>query len=120
MAMVLKKIAVINVRKLPGYKRTWDYSRISNAYNQYKDVLLLQIETYKPDIIIGGSTIHLFKNDLSFGEYKTKGSVEYWMTKSKIYIAAYHPGQTQVIRQKYVNDIIGVAKMWDDWKNQSN
>lgn len=113
MADVVKDIAVINVKKLPGYTHTHD-SIIRNAYNQHKDVLLKQIEVYNPNIIIGGSTLSLFYNDLEIGEDNQKkyGSIHYAIKSSQLFISAYHPGQTQIIRRTYVNDIINCAKQW--------
>ncbi len=52
MVSTIKCIAVINVKKLPGFKRTPDFGPIANAYHRNKDVLLKQINTYNPDIVL--------------------------------------------------------------------
>ena len=63
MAEVLKKIAYINVSKMPGYTQS-DSEKIWWAYTNWRDILLEQIKMYKPQIIIFGYTFELFKNDL--------------------------------------------------------
>lgn len=118
MAEIIRSVAVINVKKLPGFTRTYDYGIICNAYNKNKAILLKQIDTYNPDIIIGGSTLDLFYDDLKISKDKIKnnGSVDYATINSKLFISAYHPGQTQVTRDNYVNDIINTVKAWADNK----
>lgn len=115
MAEIVKNIAVINVQKLPGFTRTYDYERIVNAYNKHKDILLKQIETYNPDIIIGGATLQLFFDDLGIKDaFINNGCIDYATKNSKLFIHAYHPAQTQVTRDKYVDDIINTTKLWTD------
>ena len=52
MADVIKQIAVINVKKLPGLKQTKNFGPIKSAYLKHKELLHKQIELYNPDIII--------------------------------------------------------------------
>lgn len=119
-AEIIRDIAVINVKKLPGYTRTYDYGLIWNAYNKNKSILLKQIEAYKPDIVIGGSTMQLFYNDLGINKQNifNFGSIDYSIVNLKIYIAAYHPAQTQITRDNYLNDIINAVKIWATKINQ--
>jgi hypothetical protein len=113
MADVVKDIAVINVKKLPGFTQTCDYGTIGSAYNRHKDILLRQIETYKPNIIIGGSTMQLFYNDLGISDIqKNYGSVNYAVKDMKLFITAYHPAQRTITRPSYVNDIVNCVKQW--------
>ena len=63
MNLILRNIAFVNVQKLPAKTRTSD-AALKNAYQKNKEILLEQIATYRPDIIIGGKTLHLFKDDL--------------------------------------------------------
>jgi hypothetical protein len=110
MTEIVKKIAVINVNKLPGFTRTYDYSNIWHAYNDHKDILLRQIKTYNPDIVIGGSTLQLFFDDLGIRTtLKTSNSIDFSVNNSKLYISAYHPAQTKITRDIYINDITSVA-----------
>jgi hypothetical protein len=90
----LKSIAVINVKKTPGFKNTPKVN-LANAYNQYRELLLAQINIYNPDIIIGGSTMHLFYEDLAIDKTKLvqNKSLTYYQTENRIYIDAYHPSQ---------------------------
>lgn len=115
MAEIIRNVAVINVQKLPGFTRTYDYDRIWSAYQKNRDILLKQIDTYNPDIIIGGYTLQLFLDDLGIkNDLKNNGSIDYATKNSKLFIHAYHPAQTQITRDIYVNDIINTAKVWAD------
>jgi len=116
MADIVRNIAVINVKKLPGFTRTNDFGPIWNAYNKHKKLLHNQLDTYNPDIIIGGSTLTLFYDELGIKkEDETKfGCIEYVEKNSKLYISAYHPAQTTVTRDIYINDIIKLTKLWVD------
>jgi len=54
MADILKKIAYINVNKMPGYTQS-DGEKIRLAYTNWHDILLEQIKMYEPQIIISGA-----------------------------------------------------------------
>ena len=119
MVDVIKQIAVINVKKLPGFTRTYGSVTINSAYLEHKELLHKQIELYNPDIIIGGSTMYLFYEKLRINpeDIIKSGSIDYAIKGNKIYIAAYHPGQTQVTRDVYVNDIIKATQaFWETRK----
>lgn len=112
MAKIIRSVAVINVKKIPGGKRTYDFNIIKDAYNRHKDILHEQIKLYNPDIIIGGATMDLFFHDLGISseDIKSNNSVRYAVKDGKIYLAAYHPAQTTVKRHIYVDDIISVIE----------
>jgi hypothetical protein len=112
MLKVIEQIAVINVKKLPGFTRTKGFGPIERAYQANKTLLHKQIKIYDPDIIIGGSTMHLFYEELGIKkeEIEVCGSIHVSVKQNKLYIAAYHPGQTQVDRYTYVDDILKVAQ----------
>jgi hypothetical protein len=113
---VIRKIAVINVKKLPGFTRTKDSGSIALAYQMNKALLHKQIDTYNPDIIIGGSTLHLFYDELGIRQkdIRISGSIHFAINKGKLLIHAYHPAQTQVGREAYIGDIVDVAqKFWN-------
>jgi hypothetical protein len=113
----LKSIAYINVKKLPGHKTSY-YKIINEAYEKHKDILLKQISLINPDIIIGGSTLGLFLNDLGISRKDTirfKG-LNCFIKDNKIFIEAYHPAQrtstTGVTQEMYCNDIITAVQEW--------
>ena len=112
MVKILRNIAVINVKKLPGLTRTHDFGAISEAYSKHKGILLRQLSVYNPDVIIGASTLPLFYDDLGIDRkgIQTLGCVNSIVKNKKIYIDAYHPAQLKVQRNQYVNDIITVVK----------
>jgi len=112
----LKSVAIINIKKLPGFTSSQN-NIIESTYVQYKDILLKQIEYFNPDIIIGGSTLYNFYQDFGFTkeQMKTLDSVNYITKNNKIFIAAYHPAQrpgiTGISYEKYCDDIINAAKI---------
>ena len=114
MANIIRNVAVINVKKIPGGKRTYDYSIIRDSYNRHKDILHEQIKLYNPHIIIGGATMDLFFQDLGISseDIKSNNSVRYAVKDGKIYLAAYHPAQTTVKREIYVDDIITTVEAY--------
>jgi hypothetical protein len=123
MLKVLKSIAYINVKKIPG-RKTSNNSEISNAYRLYNRILLKQIWSYNPDIIIGGYTLKLFLNDLGLKreEMVKNGSLDYIIKDNKVFIDAYHPaqrtGNTGVSQEQYCDDIINTVKIWSTFSNQ--
>lgn len=95
----LKKIAYINLSKMPGNTTSSD-SHLKECYPLWKDILFEQIELYKPDIIIFGNTLPYFKEDLQItGEplYKTTSGKwnahTYKQEDNRILIDAYHPSR---------------------------
>lgn len=117
MTEIVRNIAVVNVKKLPGFTRT-NFGPIAAAYNKHKRLLHKQIDSYNANIIIGGSTLNLSYNELGIkkSDEKKFGCVKYVELNSKLFISAYHPAQTTVTRERYVNDIINLVKYWADTK----
>jgi hypothetical protein len=76
-----------------------------------RKLLVRQIEVYSPHIVIGGSTLHLLKNDLGitddhnldFGHFQKDG---------KLFLDTYHPAQLRKKTAWYVDKIMERAKQW--------
>ena len=113
MAEVLQRIAYINMKKLPG-KTTTPTDVLTEAYSRDKSLLLRQIETYEPNIIIGGHTLSYFHDDLGPGKLKKnkRGSLTTYQSEDQIYLDAHHPVQRQYTREVYVDDIVQAVKQW--------
>lgn len=119
MAEELKKMAYINLSKMPGGKTSND-GNLWGCYALWKDILFEQIELYKPDVIIFGKTFQFFKNDLKIVEepmYSISGtlSVDAYKKDGIILIDAYHPsgpgkGGERTWDNKYVNNIINAYR----------
>lgn len=60
---ILEAIAFINIKKTPGGSVSNDKELIE-YYQKYRDVVLNQITSFKPNIIIGGNSIKFLINDL--------------------------------------------------------
>ena len=92
-----KSIAYINIKKIPGSVRSFQ-NEIKKAYNDYKDLLIEQIETYNPKIIICGNTLPYFSMDNYFGKINRKSFDTnpksrycYYALKEKLFINTFHP-----------------------------
>jgi len=112
----VKKIAYINVKKYPNLNTNSDKTVIKNSFKENKNFLMKQIEIFEPDIIIGGSTLHLFHNELNIKSLKENkiGYMRYYTSAKNIYIEAYHPSvRSQNCKSDdYVNLIILAVKNW--------
>lgn len=113
MLEALKSSAYINIKKIPGQKSSTP-KVIQQSYNSDKGIILHQIETIKPSIIICGGTFNLLINDLEIRQLIKHNSVSYAITNKFIIIKAYHPSYrtstTKVSEDQYCNDIITVSK----------
>ena len=112
MHQILNKIAVINIKKTPGQTAT-DYKSLDEAFKANKDILFKQIETYDPDIIIGGNTLGYFFNEMGIllNQFTDSDPVYYYKKDGKLFINAYHTAQRNTVdKDLYVNEIISAVK----------
>lgn len=109
MAEVLKRIAYINVSKMPGYTQSED-EKIRLAYSQWREILQEQIKMYEPQVIIFGYTFDLFKEDLVGGDAEPKhrddGVIHVYEKEGVKLLDVYHPNQRVISREKYIDSII--------------
>ena len=112
MMEVLQSAAFMNINKLPGLTKS-DDQLIRKSYADHRKLLFQQLETIRPDVVIGGNTLQWFKRDLDFDnllEHKTD-SVEVLTRGSQIFIDAFHPAhQGRVLKEVYVNDIVSAVE----------
>jgi hypothetical protein len=107
----LRKIAFINVSKLPGLKMS-PWARIREAYHQHRDVILDQIRTYSPNIIFACDPhANLILKDLGFSESQWKwfasaASIQVSSEQRLVWVG--HPS-SRTKRAPYVNDAINAA-----------
>jgi hypothetical protein len=104
----LKKIAYINVKKTAGFALAKP-AEIKDYYIRSKEILLEQINTINPDILIFGKTFNLFKDDLFVPELNNYGTCKAISYNNKIYIDAYHPA-CRSKQNIYCNDIINAIQ----------
>lgn len=109
----LKNMAFINIQKFAAGTTT-NMIDIKNAYNQHKHILLKQIETYNPDVLIfAGNTISLFETDLCLIESKSGyDEYNYWVKNKQLFINANHPAypKKEEDKENYVDDIVRIVK----------
>ena len=107
----LRTIAYINVSKFPGRSRSVA-TQIEAAYQQNREILKWQVETFDPQVIIAGNILPLFFRDfaLTHEEMQHAKSVDYAHKDGRLYINAYHPSYWRCKEENYVNDITAVIR----------
>jgi hypothetical protein len=113
MADSLQNIAVLNIGKMPATSTAKD-ADIAYKYDFWKPILLRQINSYDPHILIFGNTFKYFLLDLGLSENEVQyvDNVEYVVSKNKLYLSAYHPAVRPVTisEEVYCNEIIDTVK----------
>jgi len=112
---VLRKIAVINVGKRPGKEKT-PARRLREAFERFGKVVLKQVELIDPDIIIGGSTLGFFYEEIGVGDDEVDKSDPKLYSAEKdgrLWLAAYHTNVRRVItHQEYYDGTVRKGKPW--------
>ncbi len=103
----LAGIAYININKMPSGTRSSD-SAIRESYGIWGDLIKKQIETYNPDVIILGGT----EKFLRFLERAKKIEKDFpvYEKDERYFISVYHPAQTTMSVDDYVNLVINSLK----------
>jgi len=115
----LYNIAFINVKKSPNTVDSRSREpEIRKAYKQNKEILLDQISTYDPDIIIFGNTMTYFYNDLGIKQDKIvihSTNTNYLINNKCLYIDVYHPAYKKGLKQReaYCDEIVEVIERCD-------
>ena len=111
MAQCLNKICLVNINKKPAFHRSNDLE-IGIKYQYWKPILFWQMKVYDPQIVIFGNTFQHFWEDMSINSDNIMHGdcVDYIATEKVLYISAYHPAQTTITRDRYVNGIIDIIK----------
>jgi hypothetical protein len=110
---VIRRLAFINAKKLPGV--TWGASSplILEWYCRGKQIILGQINAYCPDVVFGCAPhFPAILDDLDCGwrsRVRAAGSARYVWHGDVLFIQVYHPGQTQISREKYVDDALNAV-----------
>ena len=103
----IKKIAWLNISNIAGDSVSPD-SRITEAYNNWKDILSRQLRIYDPEIIILGNTYKWVSSLLEIGDIipiKVNSAWAYVRPDGKIVIWAYHPSCRKK-DETYIDDIL--------------
>lgn len=116
-ANIVKEVAFINAQKLPSKNGTrTDMNDIVYSIKKYWDLLNRQRNLLNPNILIFANTFDLYRNLLGLEnkELISNGSCQYLIDGDKLYIRAYHPAQTQIKSDQYVNDIVNAVRIWNN------
>lgn len=107
---VLRSLAFINAKKLPGVTRGAYAPSILEWYSRGRAVIHAQIAAFAPEIIFGCSPhMPAILDDLAVGWRERKqstGSADYVWHDNILFVHVYHPGQTQINRARYVDDAL--------------
>jgi hypothetical protein len=110
---VLRRLAFINVKKLPGVTRGAYGPTIMEWYSRGKRIILEQIKAYCPEIVFGCSPhFPAILDDLLCGwrdRVRSVGSARYVWHENTLFVHVYHPGQTRIKRPKYVDDALNAV-----------
>ena len=108
----LKKIAYINVGKMPGYQES-PPNHMQECYNTWQPILEEQIKIYDPEVIIFGYTFYLFQDYFKINEKPITTVSGNWNTNvykkdNRILIDAYHPSRKggENTSKDYVTSIV--------------
>ena len=120
MLKMLKSSAYINISKMPGKTTS---TSMNAPYEQWREIILKQIEGYKPDVIIFGNTYDgLFdqedfaKNAKWAEELSSPGFVEANVSEGTLLINAWHPSPMRVVshpevtEEVYVDTIVNAVR----------
>ena len=117
MAQVLKRIAYINISKMPALTQT-DDGQLQELYERWRPILLRQIEVYDPQVIVFGNTFRYFKNDLAPGAAQPDQvygghAFHTYVRGGRLLIDAYHPNQRVLPRGEYVDSLIDIIRSYE-------
>jgi hypothetical protein len=107
---VLRRLAFVNVKKLPGVTRGAYSPTIMEWFSRGKAIIMEQIRAYSPNVVFGCSP-HLpaILDELQpmwREAVQTVGSADYVWHQKTLFVHVYHPGQSQVSRETYVDDAL--------------
>jgi len=113
MARIYRRIGYINVQKLPGPRQS-DNSQVLEAYQKHKEIILKQIRSCEPQIVIG---CHHYMREImrdcgiNIENIKpTNSSVQYAIGAGRLFIQTYHPSRQPIPHKEWVDDIVRVVK----------
>jgi hypothetical protein len=115
-AEFIHHVAVVNTKKTPAVGRVLSNDGdIADAFQKNKAILGQQFALLRPQIVIGGNVLSLYR-DL-FGLQEPTGYLHYqerpyYFKDNTLYIDAYHPAYWVIDVEKYVDDIILVARKY--------
>lgn len=124
LAEIMKRIAIINIKKTPGGKST-KQSNLEYFYSKHKELIKNQIKLIDPTVIIVANEMKLFLKDLNLANCG-KDHIDYLFTeigkrrtfkyKNKLFISSYHPN-AKIKHKYYCNEIYREYQKWKDEKD---
>lgn len=128
-AWLLKQIALVNIKKIPG-SGTTDYLDFDAFFSipQNREFLNKQLSIYEPDLVICGKTAYYLQNtDAAYSKSKWKSThsgISYLRIHNTIYLDFVHPlaripkNYTFYVLMNVLEEINTVEKM--GWEHRRN
>jgi len=121
---ILHQIAFINAKKLPGVTRGAYAPSIMEWFSKGKEIVMEQIATYAPEIVFGCSPhFPAILDALQSGwrsEARSVGSAVHVWHQNTLFVHVYHPGQTQISWESYVEDALNAVSQARQQKALAN
>lgn len=115
MCEMIDRIAIINASKMPSVTGTYTLNgNLVDGHVYSKKIVMKQLDVFRPTIRIYANTFHLYQQGLEIDDSHIQPigltKTNLYINKGVVHIDAYHPAQTQITRDVYVNEIILAAK----------
>lgn len=111
---ILENIAYINLKKIPGGAQA-NETKIYEAYQKSKQLIMKQIELYAPDfVIITGNKLSIMAGDLGIDQYNIKSDIQnakYTKHNDIVFIDTFHPAQRKIKHQDFYESIMQACQM---------
>ena len=128
LASALERIAIINLKKTSGgSKITKEFTETVNK-QENRDIFITQIKRIKPDVIICGNTLNKIKaSEINFREVKgisfsskAMKKNHYFCFKNVVFINIYHPSNTSIKEEEYIDAAVEAYQYWMNNKDTEN
>jgi len=111
----MDNIAFINIKRAVGSSNAIN-NLVQDSYNKHKELLFKQIEIINPDIIFNCSRIDKVMTD--FMPDTPKNTTDFYFDfahdKKRLFINTYHPMQTKIKHNIYVDNNLEIIKHFTD------
>lgn len=119
MCDVIRSIAIINANKFASKTGTYTiYANLKSGFLECKEIIQNQIEVLQPQIHVFCNTFSLYKDLFALTEkHKMSQSKNFnkctmYSKNGKLFLDVYHPANTTLQREVYINQIINASKIW--------
>ena len=128
LASALERIAIINLKKTSGGSKITKKFAEALKKQENRDIFITQIKKMKPDVIICGNTLNKIKtSEINFREVKgipfsskAMKKNHYFCFKNVVFINIYHPSNTSIKEEEYIDAAVEAYQYWMNNKDTEN